>query len=56
MYSLREIIDLFEGNGQLMHVARQVSGDEVAAIVWELNERKERARQFHAHKDQGVRM
>jgi 4-hydroxy-3-polyprenylbenzoate decarboxylase len=40
MHSLREFIRLLEERGEIAHVTRQVSGDEVAALVWELNDRK----------------
>ncbi len=40
MHSLREFIRLLEERGEIAHVTRPVSGEEVAALVWELNERK----------------
>lgn len=40
MASIREFIELLDKKGQILRVNRPVSGDEAAAIVWELNERK----------------
>ncbi len=40
MASIREFIELLDKKGQIMRVNRPVNGQEAAAIVWELNERK----------------
>lgn len=40
MKSIREFIELLESKKQILHVERPVTGDEAAAIIWELNERK----------------
>lgn len=43
MYSLRDFIEVLRKREQLLHVSRQVTGDEVGAIIWQLNERRDRA-------------
>ncbi len=40
MASIREFIELLDKRGQFLKVNRPVSGQEAAAIVWELNERR----------------
>ena len=39
MDTIREFIRLIEEKGDIAHVTKPVSGEEVAALVWELNER-----------------
>ena len=40
METIREFIELLQQKGDIAHVARPVSGEGVAALIWELNERK----------------
>ena len=40
MASIRNFIELLDKKGQIKRVNRPVNGQEAAAIVWELNERK----------------
>jgi 4-hydroxy-3-polyprenylbenzoate decarboxylase len=40
MASIREFIEILDKKGQLLRVNRPVSGEEAAAIIWELNERR----------------
>ncbi len=40
MASIRDLIELLDKKGQILRVDRPVSGQEAAAIVWELNERR----------------
>lgn len=43
MYALRDFIELLDKKGYLYRIAKPVTGEEVAAIIWELNERKDGA-------------
>jgi 4-hydroxy-3-polyprenylbenzoate decarboxylase len=40
MASIRSFIEILESKGQILRVNRPVNGQEAAAIVWELNERR----------------
>jgi 4-hydroxy-3-polyprenylbenzoate decarboxylase len=40
MHTMREFISLLEEKKDILHVTKPVSGEEVAALIWELNERK----------------
>ncbi len=40
METIREFIKLLEQKGDIAHVTKPVSGEGVAALIWELNERK----------------
>jgi 4-hydroxy-3-polyprenylbenzoate decarboxylase len=46
MASIREFIRKLENKGQIAHIDQPVSGEEAAAIIWELNDRKGPAVRF----------
>ena len=46
MKSIREFIELLESKKQILHVDKPVTGQEAAAIIWELNESRGPAVQF----------
>lgn len=56
MASIRNFIELLEKKGLILTVDRNVSGEEAAAIVWELNERRGPAIWFRSVNDSHIPM